>query len=231
MNIWSKVLTALRGGLHEAGESIADNQALRILDQEVREASEELKLSRQTLAEMMAKEKLAEEHVKKAGQKIEEYEAYVLKALEKQDEALAQEVVEHIAEQEDQLAGEKTAAKHYGDSVKKIKQAVMQTKRNIKLLKQQVDMVKATESVHRAQAAVAERHTGSHSSLRTALDSLDRIKEKQNFREAQLDAASELAEETAETRLQRKLMDAGIAPLSTRCEDILQKIKAKAAVK
>ena len=47
MNLWSKMLTALRGGMNEAGEAVVDTQALRILDQEVRDASAELKLSKE----------------------------------------------------------------------------------------------------------------------------------------------------------------------------------------
>ena len=46
MNVWSKLMTALRGGTNELGESIIDTQALRILDQEVRDAAEELKNSK-----------------------------------------------------------------------------------------------------------------------------------------------------------------------------------------
>ena len=46
MNIWAKMMTALRGGVNEAGEAIVDTQALRILDQEVRDATEELKYSK-----------------------------------------------------------------------------------------------------------------------------------------------------------------------------------------
>ena len=54
MNIWAKMITALRGGVNEAGEAVIDSQALRILDQEVRDASEELKRSKDGLAEIMA---------------------------------------------------------------------------------------------------------------------------------------------------------------------------------
>jgi len=42
MSIWAKVATAIRGGVSEAGEAIADNQALRILDQEIRDADNAL---------------------------------------------------------------------------------------------------------------------------------------------------------------------------------------------
>ena len=41
-SIWSKLFTALRGGASEVGESIVDQQALRILDQEIRDADSAL---------------------------------------------------------------------------------------------------------------------------------------------------------------------------------------------
>jgi phage shock protein A len=61
MNIWSKMMTALRGGVSEAGEAIVDGQALRILDQEVRDASLALKDSKDSLTEIMARQKVAEQ--------------------------------------------------------------------------------------------------------------------------------------------------------------------------
>ncbi len=61
MNVWSKLLAALRGGVNEAGEAIVDSQALRILDQEIRDADLELRKSKEALAEIMARQKLAED--------------------------------------------------------------------------------------------------------------------------------------------------------------------------
>ncbi len=43
MSVWKKLITAVRGGANEAAEAVADNQALRILDQEIRDAKEELR--------------------------------------------------------------------------------------------------------------------------------------------------------------------------------------------
>ena len=42
MAILAKMFTALRGGATEAGEAVVDHQALRILDQEMRDAEKEL---------------------------------------------------------------------------------------------------------------------------------------------------------------------------------------------
>ena len=227
MNIWAKMMTALRGGVNEAGEAVVDSQALRILDQEVRDSYEELKQSKDSLAEIMARQKLAEDKCSLLKKHIEEHEGYAIKAMEKDEQSLAHEVAEKIANFENQLDQEKEAADGYTSSVNDFRTAIKQTERNLKRLKQQVDTVKATENVQRAQAAVAERHSGSHSKMRTAMDSLDRIKEKQALKSAQMTSASELAEETSDVSLQAKLEEAGIAPGGRSADEILERLKNK----
>lgn len=227
MNIWAKMMTALRGGVNEAGEAVVDSQALRILDQEVRDASEELKLSKDSLAEIMARQKLAEEKCTTLGKQVNEHEGYAIKALEKDDEALALEVAEKIADLESRLSQEQEAASNYSESSAKLRSAIKQTEQNIKRMKQQVDTVKATENVQRAQAAVADRHSGSNSKMRTAMDSLERIKEKQALKEAQMSAASELAEDSVDASLQTKLEAAGIASSNNSADEILARLKKK----
>lgn len=229
MNIWSKMITALRGGVNEAGEAIVDSQALRILDQEVRDAGEELKRSKDSLAEIMARQKLAEEKCKQLEKNIAEHEGFAVKALEKGDEKLALEVAERIAEFENNLTAEKDAAGGFAQSVTKLRAAIDQAEKNIKRLKQQVDTVKATENVQRAQAAVAERHSGSDSKVRTAMESLERIKERQALKDAQFKAASEMASATQEDSLRTKLEAAGIATQGPSAEDILARIRSKNA--
>lgn len=227
MNIWAKMVTALRGGVTEAGESIVDSQALRILDQEVRDAYEDLKQSKDSLAEIMARQKLADDKCAAIKSQIEENESYVIKALDKGDETLAHEVAEKIANLEDQFDQEKSASDGFADSVSDFRTAIMQTERNLKRLKQQVDTVKATENVQRAQEAVAQRHSGSHSKMRTAMDSLERIKEKQALKSAQMASASEIAEETADNSLQTKLEEAGIAGGGHSASEVLERLKKK----
>ena len=105
--------------------------------------------------------------------------------------------------------------------------AIHQSESNLRRLKQQVDTVKATENVQRAQEAVAERYGGSNSKLRTAMDSLERIKEKQAMRAATVSAANELAKESGDSALRHKLQEAGIAPKHNNADDILAKLKKK----
>ena len=115
----------------------------------------------------------------------------------------------------------------FEENAEKLRAAIRQAERNIKHLKQQVDTVKAVDNVQRAQAAVAERFSGSDSKLRTAMESLERIKEKQSLKSAQISAGAELAEELSETSLQSKLEDAGITSSGSQASDVLTRLKGR----
>lgn len=226
MNVWSKLLTALRGGANEAGEAMVDSQALRILDQEIRDADQELRKSKEALAEIMARQKLAAERANGSAAKIAEYESYALKALEAGNENLAQEVAQKIANLENDLAVEREQADGFAASVTQLRKAVTQAEGNIKHLKQQVDTVKATESVQKAQQAVAQRYGGSQSKLHTAVESLERIKQKQAERAAKMEAAAELASTSnPDDALDAKLREAGIVAGSTSADSVLARLK------
>ncbi len=149
MTVWSKLLSALRGGANEVGEAIVDSQALRILDQEIRDADVELRKSREALASIMARHRLAQERVEKGAAQVAEYEQYAIKALEAGNEELAREVAEKIATLENQLEGERAQVAEFAASVAQLRKSVSQAEGNIRQLKQQVDTVKATEACRR----------------------------------------------------------------------------------
>ncbi|GAB3345562.1 PspA/IM30 family protein [Marilutibacter aestuarii] len=228
MNIWSKLLTALRGGANEVGESIVDGQALRILDQEIRDSDAELRRSKEALAGIMARLKLSEASLAKSNEKIAEYEAYAIKALESGDEGLAREVAGKIAVLEGTRDAEREQVAQFGASVTDLRKAITQAESNIRRLKQQVDTVKATESVQRAQATVAHRYSGSQSRLQTAVDSLDRIKLKQAERGARMEAAAELARDEGQDGVDVKLKEAGIIADEASAESVLDRLKKQA---
>ena len=227
MSIWAKVATAVRGGVSEAGEAIVDNQALRILDQEIRDADDELVKSKEALTGIIAKRKLADKKVESLKSSLSEYEGYAMQALEKGDEGLATEIAEKIASLETELLGEESLATSFADSESQLRKTVAQTEANLKRLTQQVDIVKATEIVQKSQAAVAARHSGAGSSMRSAVDSLERLKTKQAERAAKFEAASELAASTEEVSLDAKLKAAGIVDGGASGGDVLARLKAK----
>ncbi len=225
MGVWGKLITALRGGIHEAGEAVIDTQALRILDQEIRDADQELRKSKEALAEIMAKQKLAEDKVKKTQAKVDEYEGYALKALEANDEKLAREVAEKIANLEVTLDAERESEAAFAKSAADLRKAVTQSEANIRRLKQQVDTVKATESVQKAQATVASRYSGSQTKMHTALESLERIKKKQAEYGARMEAAVEVEAMEDDDALDIKLRKAGFLAKEGSADNVLERLK------
>ena len=225
--LWHRLVTAVRGGVNELGEVIADTQALRILDQEIRDNDAELHRVRAALAETMARYKVAQEHLAAANAKLDEYEGYALKALKAGEDALLREIAAKIALLEIERDGHASQVSGYADGIANLRKVAAQYETNIKRLKQQVDTVRATESVQRAQVAVAQRREGSDVRVRTALDSLERIKRRQAERSAQLEAAEAIAGDPHDDALDAKLRQAGIIADDDRAEAVLARLKQK----
>lgn len=219
------MFTAIKGGLNEAGEAIIDSQAIRILDQEIRDSSEELKTTKDNLLELIAKQKLSEERAAEFKEKISEHENYALKALEKKNEALALEIAEKIAGFETKFTAETNKAESFAISADKFRESIALAERSIKNMKQQVATVRATDNVQRAQATVAMRHNKSNSRLHTAMDSLDRIKEKQALRNTKLETTNLVASEYLDADLNQKLQQAGIKSECNNADKVLNRLK------
>ena len=226
MSVWKKLITAVKGGATEAAEAVADSQALRILDQEIREAKEELRKSDHARTQILAKCKLSKQKIDSFNASIAEYEAHARKAIDS-DRQLALDCAQKVSELKEERDQEQAYLDQFEQSEKQLATNIQQAKANLRRLEQQVDMVKATESVHKAQLAVSSRHMGANSKMKTATESLSRIQEKQKMRSAELEAAEELASEDSNTDLEKRLAEAGIKGGKTSADDELSRILGK----
>lgn len=229
MSLLKKIVTALRGGASEVGEAIIDSQALRILDQEIRDADNNLIDARNQLVKIMAKHKTAQQRITEFDKTIGDWEQKAIAALDKGEEGLAHECAARIADLTNQRDSEQALADQFGASVATLTATVSKTEAQIKGLKQQVDLVKARESVQRAQVSAASATGGANGSLETAVGSLDRIKKRQSERAAELEAAAELAGKADGSDLEARLKAAGIGASNSGADDVLARLKAKAA--
>jgi phage shock protein A len=226
MSVWRKLVTAVKGGATEAAQSVADSQAIRILEQEIREAKDELRKSDHARTQILAKCKLAQQRVDSLQASVEQYEAHARKAIDT-DRQLALDCAQKVGDLRAEQDGEQKYLDQFKQSEKQLATNIKQAKSNLKRLEQQVDMVKATESVQKAQVAVSSRHLGANNKMKTATESLSRIQDKQNLRNAELQAAEELATEESSDDLSKRLAEAGIAGGSTSADDELSRILGK----
>ncbi|MBL4907477.1 MAG: PspA/IM30 family protein [Sneathiella sp.] len=224
---WKKVVTAIKGMVAETGETIADNQAIRIMDQELREASDDINTAKTELTKIMAKRKGIERSVDDLKKKIAGHEAMAGEALEKGEEQLAQDICERIGGFEEQLEVETSMLQNFTNSENSLKSNLKKADARLKSLKQQQDVLKATEAVQNAQGVVASRFSGSSSKMTSAMSSLERIKQRQQERHDRFSAAEDLASVESGDDLDRRMKEAGIGGQSSKTSDIMARIKAK----
>ncbi|OUR80734.1 hypothetical protein A9Q83_00385 [Alphaproteobacteria bacterium 46_93_T64] len=223
---WKKVVTAFKGLVAETGENIADNQSIRIMDQELREASDDINTAKTELTKIMAKRAAVSRKVGDLQKKMTEHEAMASQALDKGEEQLAVDICERIASFEEELATENSMLLSFSNSENSLKTNLKKADARLKSLKQQQDVLKATEAVQNAQGVVANRFSGSSSKMTNAMSSLERIKERQQERQDRFVAADELANAENGDDLDRRMKEAGIGDQASKKNDILARIKA-----
>ncbi|RON00112.1 PspA/IM30 family protein [Pseudomonas brassicacearum] len=228
-SIWSKLFTALRGGASEVGEAIADQQALRILDQEIRDADSALANAKRELVTIMAKHKLSAERVAQYNAKIKDLESKAMGAIQANREDLALEVAEAISTLTNELDAEQKQTTEFGAYADKMRKDITKAEARIKSLRQQVDMAKARESVQKAQVSASIASGGANGKLETAVSTLNRLQAKQEQRAAELEASDELADASTGNDLERKLREAGITPDQGSANAILDRLKKQSA--
>ncbi|MEO6518541.1 MAG: PspA/IM30 family protein [Pseudoxanthomonas sp.] len=229
MSILAKIFTLFRGTANEAGQAVVDKNAIRILDQEMRDSTSELAKSKEALTKVMAQRQLSANRGSALLAKRKEYEGYVQGALAKGDENLAREVAEKLSEVERDLQGEAGNVQGLDTSISSLKNAIRSTETQLTRLKQQINTVKATEAVQRAQSAVAARHSGANSKIGTALDSLERIKQRQEENSARMEAAQQLEHEAGDGDLQARLANAGLVKDATNVDGILERLRGSSS--
>lgn len=228
MSIWSKLFTLGRAGAHEATASVVDANALRILDQEIRDADTAQGKARDDLAKLVARRRMLETEVESFRAQGEKYMASAKLAMDKGNMDLARQVAERIADLEQQINLKVPQIEEMRAAEQQLLETVRTTDRKIEQLRREVEIVKVNESVQKAQASVASRGAGAGNKLGSAADSLARIRERQAIRGEQIRAAGELEDMRTGADLDEKLRLAGILPGQSSADDILARLSAPA---
>ena len=228
MSIFTKLITLFRGTAHEAGAAVVDANALKILDQEIRDADNALGRARDDLATLVARRRMIEKELQNLSDQASRYESSARAALSKGDEALAMEVAQRISELETDLTAKTPQLAEMKTAEERMHKTIATTQQRVETLRREIDVVKVNDSVQRAQAAVASQGAGASARLGSAADSLKRIKERQMIADEKFKAAGELEDRRTGADLDAKLQAAGILPGHSSASDVLARLKAPA---
>ncbi|MEX6506734.1 PspA/IM30 family protein [Jiella sp. M17.18] len=224
MSVWNKLFTAVRGGVNEAAEGVADTQALRILDQEIRDAETALRRARSDLAGIMASNKSLSRRVEEARAKEQKDTESARAAMAAGREDLARGLAQRIATTRTEVQRDEAELERLSTRQQQMIKAVQDTEQRIQQMRREVENVKANESLLKAQSAIATSQSGINSKLGNAMDSLERIRRRQEETQGRLEAGEELAALESGNDLDRQLLAAGIGGQSTSADDVLAQI-------
>jgi phage shock protein A len=227
MSMLAKLSALFRGTAREAGQAVVDANALKILDQEIRDADTAQGKARDDLSGLVARRRMAETELKSFGEQIAKYESSVRAALSQGKADLAREVAQRIAELETEIATRAPLVEDMKAAEARLRTAIAATDQKIETLRREIDVVKVNDSVQRAQTSVALQSAGAQSRIGSAADSLQRIKQRQAVNEEKLRAGQELEDRRTGADLDAKLRDAGILPGHASADDVLARLTAQ----
>lgn len=227
MGILKSLFTQGKSVISQAEASIEEAQGVRMLEQHIRDAKTELNKANQSRVELLARVKLSNDKLYDLRERKASLEKRALEALNKKvDAALINEVAEEIARLENLITAEEQVLANLEASRDGVERAVTATGQRISQFEQQLEVVKATEAMQRAQQAVTTSTVGASSNVSTAAESLKRIQTRQAERQARLDAAAQL-EKVADGRdLDERLAEVGIGGSNkSSAQDVLARLQ------
>ena len=225
MRIIKDLLTAVKGGLSDVGESIVDANAIKILRQEIREAEEAIQTAKQSLSKLKADEIGMKKELSSLNEDINDYTAKAKGALTKGDEALARKIAGRIQELTTKKSGVEDQQTALANQVEKIYAVIKQRESGIRQNRLELQKAETYENLQKTQRVVAAAMPTNDSSAKRVSRALDRVKKKQSDIENEMDADQWLADLEAGNDLDKEIANAGLDENSASVDDILASLK------
>jgi phage shock protein A len=225
-SVFDKLWTALRGGAREIGDAIVDANGIRIFEQEIKDATDNIATAKRSLTEVMARKMQAARKVAELGEAITQNERFATQALGQNNEALALEIAGKIAGLENDRSEQAAIVTRLDHQIEQLKAHIKKAEKLIADHERELAIVRTTESVQKATEQVVENVAANNSSLNSARDSLERIKKRQEMKQDQMAAGEILDRELGDQGLDAKLEAAGIKGAKVDAAAILARLKA-----
>ncbi len=230
MSVIKKMVTLLRSSVRELGDSMVDANGARIYEQEILDAKHHIEQARGELTAVMAQEMQSAREIERLRREVARYEALAVEALDKSKEKLAEEVAAQVATIEAQLDEQVKAHANDAVQVQRLKDLIKAAEARIREHERELAMAQTTESVYRATQSISENLIGGSSKLSSAKQSLERIRQRHVDLADRMAAAEQLNLEHGAGDLERKLHEAGIGPDAQRQQQVMARIRARAAM-
>ncbi len=227
MKFLRDIVTALRGGVNEVGDAIVDSQALRILEQEIRDAEEAIHKAKSSLSQLKAKEIGLSKKINEINTDVADYTSKAKAALAQDNRELATKVAERIADLRTSLKDYQEQQSQLSVQVEKIYDVIKKREKQIERNRIELQKAKTYEDLQKTQKVVAAAMPTNDSSAKRVQRALDRVKQKQADTENRMSADQWLADLESGSDLDAELAKAGIGKSRSSADDILAELEGK----
>src|SRR6516225_12240955 len=224
------LITLVRGRTYAIAEEVADQNALLILDQQMRDATGALDTAKKALAVAIAQESQESQRLDTTRARIEDLETRAVAAIEAGRDDLATEAAEAIATLEAERDASLTARAFFAAEINKLKGHVLQQQMRFSQLERGRRIARAAEAVRVARRGRIEGAPIFAGTLAEAEATLDRLRGHQVEADAAEAALEGLNIATGPIAIAEKLSAEGFGPRSKpNAADVLARLKGRAA--
>jgi phage shock protein A len=225
--MFKTLITLVRGRSFAIAEEVADQNALLILDQQMRDATGALDRAKKALAVAIAEESQEGQRLDATRSRIEDLETRAVAAIEAGRDDLATEAAEAIATLEAERDASLTARALFAAEIAKLKGHVLQQQMRFSQLERGRRIARAAEAVRVVRRGRIEGAPIFAGTLAEAEATLARLREHQveaDAAESAFDAA------TGPIAVAEKLSAEGFGPrLKPNTADVLARLRQRAA--
>lgn len=155
-----RLVSTVRGGVTELGNAVFGDKAMRLLDEQIRDSGDALHQARADLDVAKARRIHAEDELATIRNTLAKQEAAVAAQLASSKPRQARTAAETVVATETRMQEAKAVFTDHQRIESQLAQAVQQLQDQLRRLHHQADLLRATDSLQRAQASVAKRQPG-----------------------------------------------------------------------
>ena len=224
------LFTLVRGTANRAVDKTLDQNALLILDQQIRDCADAIGAARKALAVAIARDRRERDRIGKLEREIADLETRATAALGAGCDDLAREAAETIAALENEHDAATKAQSSFAGECQRLRGIVRSAEQRLRDL----ERGRRTATTNDAVLKLRDKGLAAGESYRNTLSEAEATLARVQSRQSELDQATsaleELDAETHPASVADKLADAGFgAPTRRTAADVLARLKAKSA--
>ena len=222
------IFTLVRGSAERAAERLADDNALLVLDHQIRDCARSVEQARRALAIAIAGDEQEKTRHDAASAEILDLETRILAAIAAGDEALAQEGAEAVATLVTERDACAAARSLFASEIDRLRTHLRQSEERLSALDRGRRIARASEAVRDLRKGRLETASPCRATLGEAEQTLARLRQKQTEAQAAADALDRLDIASQPRTAAEKLAAQGFGPrLKATADDVLARLRAR----